>query len=69
MYNFHYDYIKPKYGEQGDNCLMTDTDSLIYEIQTDDFYKDIEKDIKTKFDTSAIIQKTIKGLSRELTKK
>ena len=32
---------------------MTDTDSLIYEIQTDDFYKDIENDIKTKFDTSA----------------
>ena len=52
MYEFHYDYIKPKYGEKI-QLLMTDTDSLIYEIETDDFYKDIEKDIKTKFDTSA----------------
>ena len=52
MYEFHYDYIKPKYGEKI-QLLMTDTDSLIYEIETDDFYKDIENDIKTKFDTSA----------------
>ena len=35
--------------------LMTDTDSLIYEIKTDDFYKDIEEDIKTRFDTSAYL--------------
>ena len=52
MYEFHYEYIKPKYGDKI-QLLMTDTDSLIYEIQTDDFYKDIENDIKTKFDTSA----------------
>ena len=34
---------------------MTDTDSLIYEIETDlaDFYKDIEDDIESRFDTSA----------------
>ena len=31
---------------------MTDTDSLIYEIKTDDFYKDIAHDIESKFDTS-----------------
>ena len=32
---------------------MTDTDSLVYLIQTDDFYKDIKKkDVKKWFDTS-----------------
>ena len=32
--------------------LFTDTDSLAYEIQTEDFYKDIAEDIDTRFDTS-----------------
>ena len=31
---------------------MTDTDSLIYEIKTDDFYNDIAEDVESKFDTS-----------------
>ena len=30
---------------------MTDTDSLIYEIHTEDFFDDIREDIKEKFDT------------------
>ena len=51
MFDFHYNYIKKKYGE-GSELLFTDTDSLMYLIHTDDFYKDISKDIKTKFDTS-----------------
>ena len=50
MYNFHYGYIKPKYGDRA-KLLMTDTDSLMYEIQTEDFYKDIALDVKC-FDTS-----------------
>ena len=29
-----------------------DTDSLIYSIKTDDFYKDIADDVKDRFDTS-----------------
>ena len=41
---FHYNYIKPKYGKNVE-LLFTDTDSLMYEIKTDDFYKDIAKDI------------------------
>ena len=51
MYDFHYNYIKPKYGENA-NLLFTDTDSLAYEIQTEDFYRDISSDVKEKFDTS-----------------
>ena len=51
MYEFHYDYMKQKYLEGLTLCCM-DTDSLIYDIETDDFYKDIAEDIKDRFDTS-----------------
>ena len=51
MYNFHYEYIKPKYGNNT-SLLFTDTDSLCYEIKTKDFYKDISDDVPKWFDTS-----------------
>ena len=51
MYDFHYDYIKPKYNEKV-SLLYTDTDSLVYEIETEDFYEDISVDVKDRFDTS-----------------
>ena len=51
MYDFHYNYIKPKYGENA-KLLFTDTDSLAYEIQTEDFYRDISSDVELRFDTS-----------------
>ena len=51
MYDFYYDYIKPKYDDRA-KLLFTDTDSLCYEITTDDFYEDIAGDVSTWFDTS-----------------
>ena len=51
MYDFHYDYVKPKYGKNA-RLLFTDTDSLCYEIKTKDFYEDIADDVPAKFDTS-----------------
>ena len=51
MYDFHYNYIKQKYGDKA-KLLLTDTDSILYEIQTDDFYDDISVDVKHRFDTS-----------------
>ena len=61
LFDFHYNYIREKYkgGQAGEvspssraNLLFTDTDSLLYLIHTDDFYKDISHDFKTHFDTS-----------------
>ena len=51
MYDFHYDYVKKNYGQKS-KLLFTDTDSLCYEIQTEDFYKDISGDVWRFFDTS-----------------
>ena len=51
MYDFHFNYIKPKYDERA-KLLFTDKDSLAYEIETEDFYRDISSDVKAKFDTS-----------------
>ena len=51
MYEFHYDYMKQKYPEGLTLCYI-DTDSLIYDIKTEDFYKDIAEDVKDRFDTS-----------------
>ena len=39
MYEFHYDYIKNKY-DNSSKLLFTDTDSLMYEIKTEDVYED-----------------------------
>ena len=39
MYEFHYDYIKNKHGNNS-RLLFTDTDSLMYEIKTGDVYED-----------------------------
>ena len=51
MYEFWYDYVKPKYDENTKLCYM-DTDSFIVHVKTDDIYKDIAEDVETRFDTS-----------------
>lgn len=51
MFDFHYNYICEKYGDKAD-LLFTDTDSLMYEIETEHFYKYISNDVRKKFDTS-----------------
>ena len=50
MYDFHYNYIKKKYGDKA-RLLFTDTDSLTYEIEAKDVYQDFWND-KDKFDNS-----------------
>ena len=51
MYEFWYEYLKPKYKDKL-NLLYMDTDSFVLEIETDDFYKDTKDDLKEWFDTS-----------------
>ena len=59
MCEFHYDYMIPKYVRSMSEahcdklklCYM-DMDSLIYSIETKDFYKDIANDVESRFDTS-----------------
>ena len=52
MYEFHYDYMKCKYADDKLTPCYMDTNSLIYDIETDDFYKDIADDVEDRFDTS-----------------
>ena len=57
MYNFHYDKMLPIYQNRIELCF-TDTDSLIYEAQTDDIYKDM------RINTQIMILKIGKLLAR-----
>ena len=51
MYEFWYDYIKPKYRDRASLCYM-DTDSFVIYVITEDFYEDIANDVERWFDTS-----------------
>ncbi|XP_021963595.1 uncharacterized protein LOC110859040 [Folsomia candida] len=50
MYEFHYDYMKEKYGDKA-RVLYGDTDSLVYHVETQDFYQDMVEN-KERFDLS-----------------
>ena len=51
MYEFWYDYIKPKYKQNTKLCCMY-TDSFIINIKTEDVYEDIASHVEKRFDTS-----------------
>ena len=51
MYEFWYDYMKPKYANNV-KLWYTDTDSFIINIKTNDFYEDTSSDVENRFDTS-----------------
>ena len=50
IYEFWYDYVQPKYGENAKLSYM-DTDSFIVHVKTNDISKDIAEDIETRSDT------------------
>ena len=43
--------MRLRYGSKVKLCYM-DTDSFVYKIETEDFYRDIAKDVKKRFDRS-----------------
>ena len=51
MYEFWYEYMKPKYVDNVKLCYM-DTDSFLMRIKTKDLYEDIADDVEKRFDTS-----------------
>ena len=51
MYEFWYNDVQPKYGENAKHFYM-DADSFIIHEKTKDIYKDIAEYVETRFDTS-----------------
>ncbi|GBM54161.1 hypothetical protein AVEN_195153-1 [Araneus ventricosus] len=62
MYDFHYNLMKPKYRDDI-KLLYMDTDSYIYDIQTEDFYQDM-KGMIDYFDTSDYPENNRYGMPR-----
>ena len=69
MYEFHYDYIVPKYGLEKLKLCYIDTNSLVYDIKTEDFYEDIANDVEARFDTSGYSKTDFRPLPVGLHKK
>ena len=51
LYEFWYDYTKPKYKDKARLCYM-EKDSFITNIKIEDFYNDIANDVGRWYDTS-----------------
>ena len=69
MYEFHYDYMVPKYGLEKLKLCYMDTDSLVYDIKTEDFYEDIANDVEARFNTSGYSKTDFRLLPIGLNKK
>ena len=51
MYEFCYDYEKPKHSEKAKLCYM-ETNCFTVHVKADDIYKSIREDVETRYDTS-----------------
>ena len=51
MFEFWYDYVKPKYNDKAKLCYMN-TDSVVLNIFTEYFFEDINNDVERWLDTS-----------------
>ena len=69
MYEFHYDYMVPKYDLEKLKLCYMDTDSLVYDTKTEDFYEDISNDVEARFDTSGYSKTDFRPLPIGLNKK
>ena len=69
QYEFHYDYMVPKYVLEKLKLCYMDTDSLVYDIKTEDFYEDIANDIEARFNTSGYSKTDFRPLPIGLNKK
>ena len=69
MFEFHYDYMVPKYGLEKLKLCYMDTDSLVYDIKTEDFYEDVANDVEARFDTSGYSKTDFRLLPIDLNKK
>ena len=69
MYEFHYNYMVPKFGLEKLKLRYMDTDSLAYDIKTEDFYEDIANDVEVRFDTSGYSKTDFRPLPIGLNKK
>ena len=56
IYEFLYDYCFVKWGVDNVRVCITDTDSLLLEIKTDDLYKDFALDVPRRFDTEKYVR-------------
>ena len=69
MYELHYDYMVPKYSLEKLKLCYMDTDSLVYDIKTEDFYEDIANNVEARFDTSGYSKTDLRPLPIGLNKK
>ena len=56
MFDFWFDWVKPKYEEKSNLCYM-ETDNFIVSIKTSDIYKDTAEDVETRYVTSNITER------------
>ena len=67
MYDFHYNYMLNKYEGKNIRLMFTDTDSLFYEIKTEDAYKDLYE--KKKIKNTSLILPIIQKIANVILKK